>query len=271
MTDGTAVGSPVTSSPYAIQWDSTTVTNGSHTVTAKATDTSGNTTTSAGVSFTVSNPAPPPPACFIKDADVRVTGRSSVTSPAIHDGVAGETIVAEIQADGPSGAGSQSITSVTASGLTFTLVDRANAVAGDAEVWVATAPTVLTDTTVKASAAKSGYYMSLEVFAMQGTHGVGAHTHASALTGAPSVNLTTSKPTSLVFMVGHDWDAAVARGLPAGWIMEGQYLSPSSDTMWNQYTNQPTRAAGSVVQAYDTSPTNDRWDVVAFELINDDV
>jgi hypothetical protein len=44
----------------------------------------------------------------------------------------------------------------------------------------------------------------------------------------------------------------------------------SGDTFWSQYTNQPTGAAGSVVVATDTAPTNDQWNLVAVELINDD-
>lgn len=53
--DGTNITSEDTTSPYSISWDSTTVTNGSHTLTALARDTSGNTTLSAGVAVTVDN------------------------------------------------------------------------------------------------------------------------------------------------------------------------------------------------------------------------
>lgn len=55
--DGTNVGNPVTTSPYGISWDSTTVGNGTHTVSATATNNSGVSTTSAAVSITVNNPA----------------------------------------------------------------------------------------------------------------------------------------------------------------------------------------------------------------------
>jgi len=54
--DGALVGTD-TSSPYSIGWNSTTVANGSHTFTARATDSSGNATTSAAVTATVSNAA----------------------------------------------------------------------------------------------------------------------------------------------------------------------------------------------------------------------
>ena len=57
--DGTNVGSPDTSSPYSVTWDSRTVSDGPHTVTAVATDTASLSTTSASVPITVNNaPAP---------------------------------------------------------------------------------------------------------------------------------------------------------------------------------------------------------------------
>jgi len=54
--DGALVGTD-TASPYSISWNSTTVANGSHSFTARATDTAGNATTSAAVTATVSNTA----------------------------------------------------------------------------------------------------------------------------------------------------------------------------------------------------------------------
>jgi chitodextrinase len=56
--DGNNLGSPDTSAPYSVGWDTATATNGSHTLTAVATDGSGNTATSAGVQVTVSNAFP---------------------------------------------------------------------------------------------------------------------------------------------------------------------------------------------------------------------
>jgi YD repeat-containing protein len=53
--DGVNVGSADTSSPYSTSWSSTSVANGSHVVRAVARDAAGNTTTSAGVTISVSN------------------------------------------------------------------------------------------------------------------------------------------------------------------------------------------------------------------------
>jgi hypothetical protein len=53
--DGANLGAEDTSAPYAVSWNTTTATNGTHTLTAVARDAAGNTTTSAGVTVTVSN------------------------------------------------------------------------------------------------------------------------------------------------------------------------------------------------------------------------
>ena len=50
-----ATGAEDTAAPYGLSWDSTTVGNGAHTLTARARDTSGNTTTSAPVTVNVAN------------------------------------------------------------------------------------------------------------------------------------------------------------------------------------------------------------------------
>jgi CHRD domain-containing protein/Big-like domain-containing protein len=55
--DGTTSVGTVMASPYTVTWDSTKVANGSHTITAKATDSASGTATSAGVMVTVTNGA----------------------------------------------------------------------------------------------------------------------------------------------------------------------------------------------------------------------
>jgi chitodextrinase len=53
--DGTSIGSPVTAAPYTYRLDTTTLSNANHTLTAVATDTSGNSATSAAVTVAVNN------------------------------------------------------------------------------------------------------------------------------------------------------------------------------------------------------------------------
>jgi hypothetical protein len=267
--DGQALGAPVTAAPYAISWDTTTAAGGTHVLSAQATDTSGNVGTSANVTVTVQNPAPPM-TCFVKQAQVSAHGKGSVTTAAFHTAMAGETLIALVATDGPATGGTQKVT-VSGAGLTWSLVKRANAQAGDSEVWEAAAPSVLPSATVTSTEVKGGYSQDLTVIAMEGVSGVGASVAGSGASGAPSVSLRTSGATSLVFAVGNDWSNAIARTLPSGWTMLEQWVNTGvDDTYWSQYTNNPTGAAGSVVNVNDTAPTGDRWNLVAVELLNDD-
>lgn len=54
LVDGTIVGT-ATTSPYTVNWDSTTVSDGTHTLTAKVTDSNSQSTTSAAITVTVGN------------------------------------------------------------------------------------------------------------------------------------------------------------------------------------------------------------------------
>jgi hypothetical protein len=269
MLDGKALGAPVTTAPYATTWDTTTATAGAHTLTAVATDTSGNTATASNVTVFVENP-PPHMTCFVLQAQVSVHAGGAVTTPAFHTAMPGETILAFVGTDGPAGAGKQTVT-VSGGGLTWTLVRRANAQSGDAEVWAATANSILTNATVKSTPLRGGYDQDLTVIAMEGTSGVGASANASGASKAPSLTLTTSEPTSLIFAAGNDWDRAAGRSLPEGWVSLDQWADTrTGDTFWSQYTNQPVAAAGTQVTVGDVAPTNDQWNLVAVELPGDD-
>jgi hypothetical protein len=265
--DGQPLGNAVTSSPYAIPWDTTTVPNGTHTLAATAKDAAGNLGTATSITVTVQNPAPPM-TCFVLQAQVSVHGHGAVTSAAFHTAMAGEVLLAFVSADGPGSANSQT-TTVSGAGLKWTLVKRANAQYGDAEIWTATANSVLTSATVKSTLAKSGYDQNLTVQAWEGATGAGASAAASAASGAPSVNVKTTGPaSSLVLAAGDDWDTATARTLPTGQVMANQYLDTATgDTFWSQYTNAAVSPAGTVVTMHDTAPTADRWNMAAVELV----
>src|SRR5271168_1286097 len=84
--DGANVGAADTASPYNFSWNTTSVANGSHTLTAVGKDSSGNTATSAGVKITVSNP-------------VASTLTVSITSPAASATVSGTVAVAATATD----------------------------------------------------------------------------------------------------------------------------------------------------------------------------
>ena len=55
MVDGAAIGSPATTSPFTVKWDTSTVTDGAHSLTATATDSTGKTVPSTAVPVNVLN------------------------------------------------------------------------------------------------------------------------------------------------------------------------------------------------------------------------
>src|SRR5439155_17603430 len=59
--DGVDLGAELTAAPYSLSWNTTTASEGAHTLTAVARDAAGNLATSAPVSVTTLNTAPTPP------------------------------------------------------------------------------------------------------------------------------------------------------------------------------------------------------------------
>jgi C1A family cysteine protease len=81
-----------TSSPYSFNWDTTKVTNGSHTLSAKAYDAAGNVGTSASITVNVSNTAPMPDAIaptvtISSPADGSTTSKNTKLSASSSDNI----------------------------------------------------------------------------------------------------------------------------------------------------------------------------------------
>ena len=266
--DGKPLGAPVSTPPYAVSWNTTEASNAGHTLTATATDTSGNVGASAPVSVTVQNPAEESP-CFVVDATVSVNGHGAVTTQSFTNAEAGEQLFAFVSSDGPAGAGKQSAT-VTGAGLTWKLLKRANSQSGDAEIWTATAASQLSNVTVTSTPAAGGYDQSLTVISVQMSDGIGATAAAGAASGAPSVSLKTTEEGSLVYAVGNDWDTATARTLGSNQVMLRQYLdTKTGDTFWSQFDGAVTGPVGETVTLNDTAPTTDQWNMAAVEILGD--
>jgi hypothetical protein len=266
--DGKPLGEPVNASPYALSWETTAASNGTHTLTAVAKNSAGELGESAPVAVTVQNPAEVGP-CFVMDVKAVAEGRGAVTTRAFTTAEAGEQLLALVASDGPNGGGRQSVT-VAGAGLEWKLVTRANSRAGDAEIWEAKAPTQLSNVTVTSTLSAGGYEQSLTVIAMQMSNGVGASAAAGAANGAPSVSLKTTEAGSLVFAVGNDYDNAIARTLGPNQVMLNQYLdTKTGDTYWSQYTGAITGPLGETVTMNDTAPTTDQWNMAAVELLGD--
>src|SRR5206468_10055664 len=71
--DGVNLGAEDTSAPYSVSWDTTTTSNGFHTLTAVARDALGIRFTSDPVTVTVSNAAPPPMVTRVEETDSSIT------------------------------------------------------------------------------------------------------------------------------------------------------------------------------------------------------
>src|SRR5881296_3852590 len=92
--DGAALGSEDTTSPYSVSWNTTTVSNGSHSLTAVARDAAGNQTTSAAITVTVNNTDTTAPTV-------------SITAPTGGSNVSGTTTVSATASDNVGVAGVQ--------------------------------------------------------------------------------------------------------------------------------------------------------------------
>jgi hypothetical protein len=262
--DGSPVGAPVTTPPFATTWDTRTAATGDHTITAEAFDAAGNHTLSAPVAVKVDNSAPPPATISI-DASVNRRARGTLTAPALTTATAGDEIVAFVSQDGPGGAAAQR-TTVSGGGLTWSLVKRSDTQSGVSEIWAAKAPGKLAGATVSAAPLRGGYDGMLTVMAFKNAAGVGVAGATGGPSGAPDIYLPGVQPGSWVFAAGNDWDRATARTPVSGQTLQQQWLDTGTgDTFWVQSTAAPN-AALDLVTIHDSAPTADQWNYVAVEV-----
>jgi hypothetical protein len=262
LLDGEPLGLPVTTTPYQYTWDVGNTRVGPHTLSAQVTDSAGNVGTApvetvsvvAGTSGGLS-----------VDTDTTRDGRGTVFSKAFSTRAAGETLVAFSALDGP--AQQTQASTVTGAGLTWHLVARSDAEAGDAEVWTATAATRLSGVQVTSTPRFRGYDQQLTVVAFTGAAGTGGSASASGPSGPPSVTLTTTAAGSYSFAVGFDWDHAIARSPGPGQSLLHQWLDGAAgNTFWVQDAAATSAAAGQAITVDDTAPLTDRWDMAAVEV-----
>lgn len=263
--DGAPIGSPVSAPPFMTHWDSTAVAAGTHVLTAQAKDAAGNVGTSAPVTVTVDNSAPPPAVIAI-DAKVLKQGKGTLVSPGLTTTGANDLVVAFVTQDGPNAASAQTST-VTGGGLTWTLQKRSNTQAGTSEVWTAVATAPVAGAAITATPGKTGYDGLLTVIAFANAKGPGIAGASGAPSGAPTIYLPGIAAGSWVFAAGNDWDRAVARTPASGQTVQQQWVdSGTGDTFWVQSTAAANTALGLVTIA-DTAPTNDRYNYVALEIV----
>ena len=223
----------------------------------------------ATASITVTPVVAPPASAPVLDVRVskdQKTASSKITSPSFSTQAGGRLVLAFITADGPNAA-TQRITGVTGGGLTWTLVKRANATWGTAEVWQAYATAPLAAAAVTAKFAKSGYDGSITVAAFSGAATqVGASAAKAGTSGAPTVSVTPTAANSLIWATGHDWSSAAKPVAGAGQTFVHTFIDTRvRDSFWVQRLSAPTAGTSPVIIS-DTSPTKDRWQLVAVEI-----
>ena len=218
----------------------------------------------------------PPPGQLAIDAFTstdRTSASTTVSTPAFSTTAANELLLAFISSD--SGvSGGMTVSGVTGGGLTWALVKRTNAQPGDAEIWRAFAPTVLSNATVTANLSQNVVssitvvtFTGADTTGTNGSGAIGATGGGSAASGAPTASLVTTRNNSWVFGVGTDWDAAVARTLGTGQTMVHQFLTNVGSTYWVQRQNSVTPLSGTTVTINDTAPTADKFNLSIVEIL----
>lgn len=198
---------------------------------------------------------------------MQTTPAASFTSPPLSTSASGELLLAMVSTDGPKQP-TQSVTSVSGGGLTWTRAARANAAWGAAEVWQAYAASPLNGAAVTAALGNAPFDGSITIVAFTGAQtAVGATAAQAGTTGSPAVSLMTTTAGSTVWGVGHDWTHAAAVTAAGGQALVSEFLDTSvHDTSWTQQTAAAS-SAGTTIGLADTGPTADRWDMAAVEVV----
>jgi hypothetical protein len=271
LLDGSPLGVPQTAAPYSLVWDTTATPNGTHYLSAQAQAGTTFLGTATPVVINVANNVPPPPppppgGVFGVDKVVPIDGAGAVSTAPFSTAGGNELLVAFGASDGPTGGG-QSLT-ITGASLTWTLVKRANTQLGTSEIWSALAGSALSGASVTSSQRFGGYHQSLTVVAFTGASGTGANAAGGGSTGAPSVSLNTTHDGSFVYAIGNDWDNAIGRTIPSSQTMVHQWIDTSTgDTYWLQALAAAVATHGTSVTLNDLTPTTDRWNFAAAEIV----
>jgi beta-lactam-binding protein with PASTA domain len=201
------------------------------------------------------------------DVSVSADGNGTIATPPFSTTEAGELLIAFVASDGSTGLPRQSAT-VSGAGLVWTLVRRANAQQGTAEVWTATAPGLLVNAVVTVAQTVQTFHQSLTVVAFKGASGIGDAVPGSGRRSLPSVSLITTAPGSLIYGVGIDPERPTARTLAADETIVHQWVDKGANrTFWVQAFVAPVADGGSVATVNCVAPSSDNWNMVAVEIM----
>ena len=201
------------------------------------------------------------------EVSVSVDGTNfQLSTPPITTTAANELLVAYVSSDG--GASVAEFMTVSGGGLNWTLLRRANASAGTAEVWTAVAPAPLVNAVItsRANPTVNVFHQSMTVMAFPSA-AIGEVTFGSGSRNQPSLPLDASADSSLMFAVGVDADKPVSRTLPAGQISVHEWVDRDANcTFWLQAVADPMLSGDTALFTF-TAPTRDAWNMVAVEIV----
>ena len=158
---------------------------------------------------------------------------------------------------------------VSGGGLTWRLRQRTNTQAGTSEIWTAVAAAPLSNATITATRSSGSWVGSITVVGLQqrqrrrrrSRHRERQHRlaervahHHRALDPGCGPSATTG--------IGQ-WPGPSGPGQ----TKVDEFLATVGDTFWVQSQTAPGGAAGSLVTLNDTSPTTDRWNFSAIEIL----
>jgi hypothetical protein len=254
--DGANVGTEDTASPYSISWNSTSVANGSHNITAVARDAAGNTTTSSTVAVTVSNApdtsAPtvsltaPVNASTVSGSSVAVSANASDNVGVV--GVQFKLDGANLQTEDTSSPYSITWDTISVSNGTHTLTALARDAAGNAT----------TSSSVSVTVSNTAANLTMGFTSIGNTTDSG---NVGQLLTQQATLSTTATIQSLSFYVAASvgnlrlgvYDSTGTGGGPGAKVAESAEFTPT--TGWNTVTTtaHPTLSAGTYWLAWTPS------------------
>jgi hypothetical protein len=231
LLDGANLGSEVTGpGPYSFSWNTTSASNGSHTLSARARDAAGNTTTSASRTVTVSNDTTAPTVSISSPAaGATVSGSVTITASA-SDNVAmagvqfrldGANLGAEVTGSGPTYTYTWNTT--TASNGSHTLTARARDAAGNLTTSAGRTITVSNGTITPKTATLT--------WVASTTPGVSYNVYRGTTSGGPYTKLNASPITGLTYV-----DSTVQSGQTYYFVVRAVNSSGTESVNSNQAT-----------------------------------
>lgn len=200
------------------------------------------------------------------------TSSSSIPGSAIVTTTPNQTILAIITINKDA----VTVSSLVTTGLTWTLVSRANTNTGSVEIWrtfIATPTTTGTTTITFSAAAVSVNYMfagfmNADFSGSNGSAAIGAVTSGTFSAAAPSASVTTTRNNSMVWAFAQSSTTATAPTAGSGQTIirsQTDATNTAQSIMWRQTSRTPQ--SGTTVTMNLTAPAAGTGNITAIEIL----